>query len=162
MIIRPLFAEEVERASELADLVYPTDFYESQEVFENKFLFFPLGFLGLFNSDKNSELRGYIIGHPWHGLEPVKLNSPIELKGPADLFYIHDVLISPYECYRGKGHSKELVKSILEIGRNSGFSKFLCVAVNERGKGLMEKFNFKPLLEIPYGGALSWKMFKED
>lgn len=162
MIIRSLFIEEVKQASDLADLVYSKEFYESLTNYENKFLFFPFGFLGLFNSTSNSELKGYIIGHPWNGLEPVKLNTPVKLKGFPDIFYIHDVVISPDQGYRGKGYSKELMKALLDVGKSFGFSRFLGVAVNEKGKNLAEQFGFKSISEITYSGALSWKMIKVD
>ena len=156
-MIRNLKKSEIKLASDLADSIYPKELEESFETFENKFLFYPAGFLGYFIDGK---LIGYIVGHSWKGNDLVPLNYVIkEIKNP-DGFYIHDVAISPE--YQGRGYGKELMKAIIELAIKEGFRKFLLVAVNEKSKGMIEKFGFKVSNKLEYSpGIIGYKMIKE-
>ncbi len=158
-MIRQLTAQEVKSASDLADLIYPPELGESLESFQKKFSFYPPGFLGCFVADT---LVGYIVGHPWKGDGVVPLNydfaHPVE---EPDCFYIHDVAV--IHEHRGKSYSKFLFNSILEIGRDEDFRKFMCVAVSDAGKRLVETLGFRAVAEIQYADKVKgYKMVKKD
>jgi ribosomal protein S18 acetylase RimI-like enzyme len=158
-MIRQITFQEVKTASDLADLVYPSELGESLESFQKRFSFYPPGFLGYFVSDA---LVGYITGHPWKGNDVVPLNydfaSPVK---EPDRFYIHDVAIAAE--HRGKLYSKLLFNSLLNKGRYEGFGKFMCVAVSGAGKKLAETFGFGAVAEIQYADKVKgYKMVKED
>jgi len=153
-MIRPLKKEEIKAASDLGDEIYPSSLSESLESFEKRFLLFPKGFLGLFDGKK---LAGYIIGHPWKGEDVVPLDYLGELPDEPDCFYIHDLAVSP--SLRRKGFGRKLIETAIDVGKNSGFKKFMLVAVNEKAKCIFEKFGFKLIKEISYGdGVKSYKM----
>jgi len=154
IMIRQLRKKEVKTASDLGDSIYPDELGESLKSFENKFLFYPEGFLGYFVGKK---LIGYIIGHPWKGEKVVPLDYLGKFPKNPDCFYVHDVAVNP--SYRGKGYGKELVKNIIIVGKKKGFKKFMFVAVNEIVRTLCENHGFVKVADILYGhNVKSYKM----
>lgn len=157
-MIRKLKLAEVKLASDLADSVYPHELFESLKTFENKFIFFPDCFLGLFI---NGKLEGYIVGHPWKGEELVPLNYKFGNNSEEyDCFYLHDIVVSPN--YRRKGYGAKLTKAILDIGQKKGFNKFLLVAVNDKSRKMCEKFGFRVIKKVEYApNVQGFKMIKQ-
>jgi len=145
--IRALNSEEVRNASDLADLVYPGELYESLECFENKRNFYPKGFLGLF---VNGEFEGYVVCHPWNSDKEVPLNSMLNEKNRGNVFYVHDLVIN--ESQRGMGYGKMLLERAVKIGIDEGYQMFMLVAVNELVKKMAEKIGFKANEGISYNG----------
>jgi len=151
--IRSLKKEEVRKASELADLTYSPELYESLEVFERKREFFPEGFLGLFI---NNQFFGYIICHPWNSDKEVKLNYLLREEDRGDWFYIRDLVIE--KSKRERGYGEKMLSYCIRLGERRGFRKFMLVAVNEADKDIAKKLEFKIDKEINYNGIKAFRM----
>ena len=152
-MIKRLKKEEIKLAIDLGNQIYPAEFHESLESFENKFSFFPDGFLGYF---VNQEMIGYCIGHPWRGEDLVPLDYRGTFPKGSDCFYLHDVAVHP--DYRRQGFGKELVDTLLEVGGGEGFEKFMLVAINDASRKMCEKIGFRVCEKVLYGENPAYRM----
>lgn len=124
-LIRPLTLEEVRLTSDLGNSIYPLSLNESFESSLSKYLFYPLGSLGLVI---DGEIVGYAIGFPWKGDKIVLANFCGPYPEDPDRLYIHDVAIK--QEFRRNGHGRDLFKAMIDVGKTAGFRKFSLVAVS--------------------------------
>lgn len=87
----------------IADVVWGSKYYESPEVFEQRFNFFPTG-CWMYND------QGYIFSHPAQLGNPPHLNSTLDYS-TTDCYHIHDIALLPN--IRGCGVARNILKTIL-------------------------------------------------
>lgn len=148
MIIRNIEKEEIQKASDLADTIYPIELYESNDVFFRRYELYPQGIFGAFNE---GELIGYIFSHPWTSSCIVPLNSLIVLPQKTDSYYIHDVAV--LKRHRGMNIAKKLVESVIEVGIKNGYNDFRLVSVNNT-ETFWNKFGFNVIEKFEYADGI--------
>jgi len=128
-------------------LIYPSEFWESNESFRRRLEQFPEGCWACAN-DKD-EVVGYMFGHPWKSDSVVPLDCRgLVIPKDADCYYLHDIAVIPK--YRRQGIAKRLFEIGVEVARKRGFKQIKGVAVLG-SVTYWQKQGFKALEEIDYG-----------
>jgi len=109
----------------VADQVHP-DFPEDPAIFAERQSLYPAGALVL---EREGQVRGYLLSHPWHSGKPPALNSLLgAIPSGADTYYIHDLALLPSE--RGTGMAGVVIDRITAHARAQGFATMSLIAVN--------------------------------
>lgn len=122
---RPMEPEDLEAVHALGTRVHP-GYPERIEVFRERLRLYPEGCHVL---ERDGELLGYVISHPWHPLMPPKLDSLVTAMPtfPAT-FYIHDLALLP--AARGTGAGAGAVSLLVGHAQAIGLTDLSLVAVN--------------------------------
>ena len=97
-------------------------------------------------TDKNGEVLGYLLSHPWPSDCVPKLHEEITLHDVSNNLYLHDLAVS--NNARGKGVSQKLVNSLLQAAHTLGYKTISLVAVQGAGK-FWSKYGFARAADIP-------------
>lgn len=108
----PMSDEDLPAVMALADVVHPS-LPEDEAVLHQRLTAFPEGCLVLKIDDT---VQGYAFSHPIAANQPPALNTaPETIAAEADVFYIHDFVVSP--AMRGSGQAAKGVEVLLGIGQ---------------------------------------------
>jgi len=78
--------------------------------------------------EREGEIAGYLISHPWHRDSPPKLGALLgAIPGDADTFYLHDIALLP--SARGTGAGRTALDFVLSDARALGFAEVTLMAV---------------------------------
>lgn len=125
MTIRPLSENEIQIVSDLADTIYPLEFYEPIEAFASRQKHYPAGAVGLFD---DSIIVAYCFFHPWLGDDSVvPLGTVFTAMPNADCAYLHDLAVA--RVYRGRGMGNMLARHVVDQARAAGFKQCKLVSV---------------------------------
>lgn len=75
------------------------------------------------------EVLGYLLCHPWHDGPPPSLSTALTHLEGDELFYMHDLAISPNA--RGLGIGQRLIDTALNYARQDGYEEVALVAVQD-------------------------------
>ncbi len=122
---RPMKVADVDGMLALAEVLYP-DHPEERDVILGRLSLYPAGCKV---SEREGEIVGYAISHPWVSGQPPSLNAKlIGLPPKSDIYYLHDIAIAP--AAQGKGVANAVVVELLAHARSAGFRNAELVAVN--------------------------------
>lgn len=122
---RAMRAEDLPGVVAVAAQAHP-DFFESPEVFAEKFALFPRGCCALGDS---GALLGYAIAHPWRG-PPPKLNTFLhDLPQMPDHLYVHDLALG--RGARGRGAGAAVTPRLVACARAEGLAALELVAIGD-------------------------------
>lgn len=122
---RPMAARDLDRVMEIAAAVHP-GFPERWAVMAERLALHPAGCLVL---DRMGEGVGYLISHPWHAGEGVKLDTLLRaLPQSPGTYYLHDLALMP--AARGTGAGAAAVRVLVAHAAELGFATLSLVAVN--------------------------------
>lgn len=109
----------------ISDVVHG-QYTERLEVFAERLTLYPQG---CFVLEKEGEIIGYLVTHPWHEYQPVDLDVLLgEIPAETDTYFLHDIALLP--AARGSGAGAEAVRLVLDHARGAGFAQVALVAVN--------------------------------
>lgn len=83
---------------------------------------------------------GYLLAHPWSGIEPPKLFEPLPSVETNEHLYLHDMAISPQS--KGQGVGRAIVLKLFEIAQKKGIKKISLVAV-QGSDSFWSRFGFE-------------------
>lgn len=122
---RAMAAPDLDQVMEIAGMVHP-GFPEERAVMAERLALHPAGCLVL---EHDSESIGYLVSHPWHAGEGVKLDSLLgSLPQSPGTYYLHDLALMP--AARGTGAGGAAVRAIAVHAAGLGFATLSLVAVN--------------------------------
>ncbi|MGI6244235.1 MAG: GNAT family N-acetyltransferase [Pseudochelatococcus sp.] len=109
----------------IGERVHP-GYPERIEVFAERLRLYPAGCLVL---EREEEMAGYVVSHPWHPMMPPRLDSLVVAMPtfPAT-FYIHDLALLP--AARGSGAGGRAVAHLVDHAAAIGLADLSLVAVN--------------------------------
>lgn len=139
MTIKEITNEDWDRIVELESDAYSDIEPESMETLRSKWVASPdLCFV----VEKDKEIAGYLLAHPWNSLEPPSLFKPLPERCSGNILFIHDLVVA--KEYSGLGLGKAMVKYLLNKVSSKQFESALLVAV-QNSQSFWEKFGFYPL-----------------
>lgn len=122
---RPMGLADLAAAQMVADQVHP-DFPEDLAIFAERQSLYPVG---AFVLEREGDVRGYLLSHPWHCGKPPALNSLLGgIPADADRYYLHDLALLPSEW--GSGMAGEIIARIIAHASTEGFPAISLIAVN--------------------------------
>jgi ribosomal protein S18 acetylase RimI-like enzyme len=136
---RPMLAFDLKDVNRIAGFVWGEEFFETPEVFEEKLMLFPKGCF-VYATDT---VQGYAFSHPWHKMNPPKLNSLLGKFIDADVLHIHDISLLPE--VRGKGLVNQLMPELEKIAQK--YTGMSLVGINNTAT-LWNKYNFVSILNV--------------
>ena len=111
---------------DIAAVLYP-DHPEDRAVLAARLALYPTGCKV---SERDGELVGYAISHPWVSGQPPSLNAVLRALPPTpNVYYLHDIAITP--SAQGKGAANAVVAELLAHAAASRFRAAELVAVND-------------------------------
>lgn len=123
---RPMVEGDLDRVSEIAAIGFP-DHFEGRDCFENRLSLNPAG---CFVLETSGGLEGYLVAYPWRADAAPALNTMIDaIPSDASVLYLHDLALTP--AVRGRGWSKPILRTIVDLARADGWSTVALVAVND-------------------------------
>jgi hypothetical protein len=133
---------DLSEINDLARLIWGKEFYESPEVFEEKYWRWPWG---CFVYRDGPCVLGYAFSHPWYKMNPPRLNQKLGTTAGANTYHIHDIALLP--GLRGKGLLKQVMPLIELQGKK--FDSMSLVGVNN-SRSIWEKYRFQtvPNLDV--------------
>ena len=118
-------ASDLPQVEAIAAAVHPA-YPEDGAVPAERLRLSPAGCLVL---DADGVVEGYVVSHPWHALDPPKLDTLLgALPAPAGTWYIHDLALVP--AARGRGHAEAIVRRLVAEAERAGLPSLSLVAVN--------------------------------
>lgn len=128
-------------------LLYPPEFWESNESFRRRVEQFPEGCRACVNED--DEVIGYMFCHPWVKGSVVPLDCRnLKLPENPDCFYIHDIAV--LTGHRRKGIARAFLDMAILLAKQHGFECIHGVAVMG-SEAYWVKQGFRVTSEIEYG-----------
>ena len=70
---------------------------------------------------------GYLLAHPWSGLQPPKLFEPLPNTTVREYLYLHDMAVSSQS--KGQGVGRAMFEELVSVALGTGISKIRLVAV---------------------------------
>ena len=137
---QPMTLSDLDSVNSIASTIWGADFYESPEVFEQKFKCYPQG-CWMYNTD------AYIFSHPAVLDSPPGLNELLP-KFTPDCYHLHDIALLPR--VRGSGIATRIVKQLI---KNNPYPCMTLVAVDGTEK-YWESFGFTVRSQTAYGQYL--------
>lgn len=139
LVIRNMKEADLEQIMLIQSECYTDVAPESRASLQNKLILSPdTCWVG----ETNNNLIAYLICHPWGiGTIPSLDTQLSELPKSKEIFYIHDLSVSPKE--RGLGFAYKLVEHALSAAKAIGFNKAALVAVQDSST-FWGKFGFIP------------------
>ena len=129
---RSMCQYDIKKVHEISLAPWGEEYYESIEMFQDKYNFYPNG---CFVYEKENKVQGYVISHPWSKNIIPKLNKLLDIVD-INTYYIHDIVIVPE--LRGNHLADEIIQNILKNKRS------VClVAISYGIQQYWEKFGFK-------------------
>ncbi|MEO6169999.1 MAG: GNAT family N-acetyltransferase [Lysobacter sp.] len=95
-------------------------------------------------AEMNQRAVGYILAHPWIGMQPPALDTVLSMP-PGDaprVLYVHDLSVSA--AAKGGGFGARLLDAALDAGRRGGLVSAELVAV-PGAAGYWQRMGFRPL-----------------
>ena len=136
----------------IATEVHP-DYPEDAAVFEERLGLYPAG---CHVYADGAAITGYILSHPWIDRQPPALNTKLGgIPANADTYYIHDIALLGQS--RGQDAARSILRTLVELARQSGFTNLSLIAVNDSA-AFWQKLGFK----IVDGNALNEKLKSYD
>lgn len=154
MIWRLATDTDIRWANEVSTSLHPQH-PEDDEVFENRYHFYPRGFAIL---EINGEPQGYAVAHPWNADSYPHLNTVINrLPKDSSILHVHDVGILPES--RSIKALKKLMNFLEEVSIHENFEALQAIALAKTTR-LWRRFGFFNLLddkvESEYGIGAKW------
>jgi GNAT superfamily N-acetyltransferase len=135
-------------------LIYPQEFWESNESFRRRVEQFPDGCKACVNDQ--DEIIGYMFCHPWVKDDVVPLDCrDFKLPDRPDCFYIHDIAVLPQ--HRRKGIARAFLDMAILLAKRHGFDSIHGVAVLG-SETYWAKHGFTVIKEIGYGKGQNGKV----
>lgn len=123
---RPMRPGDLAAVCAIADAVH-VDYPEDADVIAEKLSLYPAGCAVM---DLDGGAAGYLIAHPWVAGDPPRLNHRLgALPAAPDLFYWHDIALSP--AGRGKGAGRAAVAWVSERARRAGCGTIALMSVGD-------------------------------
>lgn len=73
------------------------------------------------------DVLGYLLSHPWNGVEPPKLFEPLSDIGNSDSLYLHDMAVSSRS--KGQGLGRSMMAELIKVAVMKGIKRITLVAV---------------------------------
>lgn len=122
---RAMTEADLPRVTEISALVH-REYGETIEVYRERLALYPQG---CFVFERDGEIVGLLVTHPWREGSPPKLNAPLgAIPSPATTYYLHDIALLPEA--RGTGAGAEATRIVTQIAREAGLPDVTLVAVN--------------------------------
>jgi ribosomal protein S18 acetylase RimI-like enzyme len=110
--------------SELANATH-SELPESPGIFAERLNLYPVG---CFVVEDEGVIRGYIISHPIAKDQPPALDKMLKaIPAEADVYYIHDLVVSSY--LRGRGLAGDGITKALSTATHDGYSSTCLISV---------------------------------
>ena len=122
---RPMGQEDVDAAAAISDRVHGA-YTEEPAIYAERLRLYPAG---CFLLERDGEVLGYLVTHPWAGDRPPALDQLMgRLPDAADRYYLHDLALLPEA--RGTGAAAAAVDLTIAQARAAGFDRITLTAVN--------------------------------
>lgn len=122
---RPMHISDIPAVTAISDAVHG-DYTEAAAIYAERLRLYPAGCWLL---ERDGKATGYLISHPWAGIQPPALNHPIQaLPQPADHYYLHDLALLPHA--RGAGAAQAAIGIVQDQARRAGLTRLALTAVN--------------------------------
>jgi len=122
---RPMGQEDVDAAAAISDRVHGA-YTEEPAIYAERLRLYPAG---CFLLERDGEVLGYLVTHPWAGDRPPALDQLMgRLPDAADRYYLHDLALLPEA--RGTGAAAAAVNLTIAQARAAGFDRITLTAVN--------------------------------
>lgn len=151
MKIRKIKIEDLSKIENLANLIYPNDYYESPESFESKIKVSN----GCFLAEEGDCTCGYVVSFPFYLNQIFNLNCFYTKVEKPTCHYIHDLCVHPE--FRGFGIGKSLFEKVCEKATLP-----LCLVSVLKSEDFWSKLGFVIKQEITYHNLPAFYMFKES
>jgi GNAT superfamily N-acetyltransferase len=117
--------EDVDAAAAISDRVHGA-YTEEPAIYAERLRLYPAG---CFLLERDGEVLGYLVTHPWAGDRPPALDQLMgRLPDAADRYYLHDLALLPEA--RGTGAAAAAVDLTIAQARAAGFDRITLTAVN--------------------------------
>jgi GNAT superfamily N-acetyltransferase len=124
-MLRPFVAADLAAAAELQALCYPPALCEPADALLSRLT---IAGHACFVATAGARLVGYILAHPWPGLDPPPVGAVLEQPPAGPLVhYLHDLAIAP--ALRGTGLGRALVTASQAAARQAGLNRSELMAV---------------------------------
>lgn len=134
---RPMTRADLAAVGDIAAEVHP-DYPEDAAVFEERLRLCPAG---CHVYADGAAITGYILSHPWIDRQPPALNTKLGgIPAHADTYYIHDIALLGQS--RGKDAARAILRTLVELASQSGFTNLSLIAVNDSA-AFWQKLGFK-------------------
>ena len=134
---RLMESSDLDAVNHIADIVWGDQYYESPEVFRQKFKYYPRG-CWMYNSD------AYIFSHPAVLNSPPDLNETL-VKIIPDCYHIHDIALLPR--VRGLRIADRMIRQLIKTNQYPHMS-LVAVAGTEE---FWEPYGFTQIIDTAYG-----------
>lgn len=151
MRFRKIRSKDLSNIEDLANLVYPSDYYESSESFRSKIEQFPTGCVLAKEGDR---VCGYIVSFPFYLDQVFHLNCFYTKVKKPTCYYIHDLCVHPE--FRGLGIAKTLFEKVCKKNK-----KAICLVSVLNSESFWGKLGFIVKQKITYHGFPAFYMCKE-
>lgn len=122
---RPMVTADIPAVTAISDAVHG-DYTEAAAIYVERLIFYPAGCWLL---ERDGKAIGYLISHPWAGIQPPALNHVIQaLPERANHYYLHDLALLP--SARGTGAAQAAIGIVQDQARRAGFTRIALTAVN--------------------------------
>ncbi|RSU75885.1 GNAT family N-acetyltransferase [Sphingomonas sp. S-NIH.Pt3_0716] len=122
---RPMGLGDVDAAAAISDRVHGA-YTEKPAIYVERLRLYPAG---CFLLERDGQVLGYLITHPWCGDRPPALDQLIgALPDAPDRYYLHDLALLPEA--RGTGAAAAAVDLTVTQARAAGFDRITLTAVN--------------------------------
>jgi len=106
---RPMHYNDIKKVHSLSLIQWGSEYYESNEIIQNKFDFYPNG---CYIYEKDFKVQGYVISYPWSKNIIPSLNEYLDEKTEKNSYYIDDIVLIP--DVRGTHLADEIIQLITE------------------------------------------------
>ncbi|THF60688.1 GNAT family N-acetyltransferase [Pseudothauera rhizosphaerae] len=138
VLLRPLRAANLAEVLRLQACAYPAEYHERAEVFASRLALAPGGcWLG----ERGGRAAGYVIAHPWCGVQPPQLHVPLDelpAAGAAAVF-LHDMAVCPQA--RGSGLAQALFRKVRAWAAEQEAREIMLVALAD-ARGFWQRLGF--------------------
>ena len=134
---QPMMLSDLANVNSIANTVWGTKFYESPEVFEQRFSYYPQG-CWIYNSD------AYVFSHPSVLDQPPELNKKLSVFTP-NCYHIHDIALLPR--VRGVGIATQIIKQLLK----TNIYPYTTLVAVDGTQQFWESFGFTLRAQTNYG-----------
>jgi GNAT superfamily N-acetyltransferase len=121
---RPMQSGDLAVASAISDAVHRR-YTEPTAVYAERLALYPAG---CFVLERDGDVLGYLVSHPWHREKPPKLGALLgAIPDDADAYYLHDLALLP--AARGSGAGRAALDLVKAHARALGFADIALMAV---------------------------------
>ena len=142
-IWRAMQDADLVEVNRIADLAHP-NFPERAEIPAERRRLYPAGCLVL---QRDGEVLGYAVSHPWHAGKPPALDTLLgALPDLPTNYYVHDLALVP--AARGTGAARSAVARLVAVATQAGLAPMSLVAVNN-STGFWQRHGFRAVGAAP-------------